>query len=539
MAIRTLTQIVNDAIAYITSTRPDVATFVGSVIRDVVIESPAQEFNKSYQQLLYTQQLQAFVANAATLATTDLDNIGLNYNIPRKQGTQATGTQTLRIRNFTASSATVTVIAGTIVSTLGSTQVSQVQFSTQAQVVFNPALAPSYFNPATGFYEQTVPITALQIGAIGNVAAGTITQLTTSTPGIDAVVNTIPTTGGVDIESNTSYAGRIQVKLSGNNVGTPTGIIELLETNANVQQALEVGPNDPEMQRNQFGGSVDVYILGQTLQAISDTFLYTKAGVQSFVLLHQPAKIVSSVTGLVNGAPVTFIPGVNYNFVLDPTTLFNGSVDLQNRIEFIPSTPVTITGVGGGNTVNVTSAVDVFVGSILVQGVTSSPVTAVNYVTNVITVTSNVGFVAGPAQVTTTPDDGTNFTVNYTYDSLISTLQNLLNQDTEHIATADILVKEALAVPITVNANVSIFPGFDPPTTVSSIQTAVGNYINALGLGASIPMSELITQIQQVAGVDAVVITSTIPIATGPQEIIVIDKTSYATTNAVNITVVV
>ena len=127
------------------------------------------------------------------------------------------------------SSSPVTVPVGTVVSTIGSTSAPQVTFATTTPITFTPALAPNYFNPSTGLYEQTTSIIAQSVGASGNVAAGTITRLVSGVTGISSIINNKATTGGTDVESNTAFASRIQIKLSGNNVGTPNGIISLMK----------------------------------------------------------------------------------------------------------------------------------------------------------------------------------------------------------------------------------------------------------------------------------------------------------------------
>ena len=167
MALPTFSQIVQSMITFLQGTRPDIATQTGSVVNDVVISTVANQLSAQngtdpsvYASLQYTQNLQAFVDNAATILPADLDKIGDNYGMTRNPGTQAQGIITLRIRNYTTSSAIVTVPAGTTVSTLSTSASPAVSFATTSTVTFTPSLAPSYYNPATGFYEQNVGIIA-------------------------------------------------------------------------------------------------------------------------------------------------------------------------------------------------------------------------------------------------------------------------------------------------------------------------------------------------------------------------------------------
>ena len=347
MALPTFSQIVQSMINFLQQSRPDIATQTGSVTNDVVISTVANELSAEngtddsvYASIQYVQDLQAFVLNAANLVPADLDAIANNYGMTRLPGTQATGIITLRIRNYTTSSPIVTVPSGTTVSTLSTSSAPAVSFSTTSQIQFIPSLAPSYYNPATGFYEQNVAIIAQSIGTTGNVTSNTITSLVGSGLGIDAVTNTASTSGGTDEESNVQFATRIQIKLTGNNVGTPNGIISLVNTNPNVIEASIVGPNDPAMERNEFGGSVDVYIHGQVLITTNDSYTYSTTGSQTYTLLNQPVTAVSTVSGLVLGLPYIFVGpptgvgvGTDYNVFINPNSLYAGSVDAASYIQ--------------------------------------------------------------------------------------------------------------------------------------------------------------------------------------------------------------
>ena len=616
MALPTFSQIVQSMITFLQGTRPDIATNPGSVTNDVVISTVANQLSAAngtdtsvYSSIQYVQNLQAFVENAATIASADLDAIGNNYGLTRLPGTQATGTITLRIRNYTTSSPIITVQSGTVVSTLSTSSTPAVSFATTATVTFTPSLAPSYFNPVTGFYEQTAPIVCQTIGTIGNVAANTITSLVGPGIGIDAVTNTTATFGGSNVESNTAFAARIQIKLEGNNVGTPNGIVSLVDTNPNVVQSIIVGPNDPAMLRNQYGGSVNVYVRGQVLVTTTDTFTYTTSGSQQYVMINQPALSVGSVTGIVNSTPYTFVPGTDYTFVLNPNSLFAGSVDAGSYINFNVNTAFTITTVGlpftvttvtdaihlvvnttsgmtagdtinqGSNFTNIAAVVDLThitvgstsgwvgggagatdvsveqfvvnttngmnVGDTINQNGYSTTVTGVPSNT-VVQVNSINGFGAGPASFSGfKPDNGSTVTVNYTYDSLIPTLQALLDNNSNHIVASDVLIYEAIVATINFSASIIVVPGYVPATVITNVVTALSNYINNLGLGAVLILSELVTVMQAVPGVDEVDlstlilqsiennVTTTIP----PGQQISVGNEAYPVANSIVITV--
>lgn len=441
MAIRTLSEIIQSAIDFIKTKRPDIATFTGTVTRDVVIESPAQEFDNVYQELSRTQQLQSVVF-AENMEEEELEALAFNYGIQRLGGTTSSGTITFRIRNFTVSSSDVLAPVGTVVSTQGANAIPQISFVTTSAILFQAALAPTYFNPDTGFYELTASITAQAIGETGNVAANTITNLTSQVASISEIANTVATTGGTNEETNAELGSRIQTKLAGNNIGTPAGIRNLVQENENVDDSIIVTPNDPEMERAEFGGEVDIYILGEILTTITDTILYQAAGAQEFILQHQPVRSVSSVTGIASAVPITFVEGVDYNVVFDTSTLLNGSIRLETKIEF---------DIGGTN-----------------------------------------------------PDDASSLSMEYVYNSLIEILQLELDKDENHIVTSDNLVKEATEASIDITADVALFPGNIEADSIADIQTALSEHINNLGLGDSIDRSDIVGVIEGVDSVDQI-----------------------------------
>lgn len=480
MAIRTKTQIITEAIDFIKSKFTNIATEIGSVVRDLVIEAPAEEFERLNEELERTQQIQSF--NFPEEMTEDeLDALSANYGLVRKQGTASTGTITFQIRNFSTSSSPITVPTGTTVSSTGSDGVLQISFVTTEALFFDPAVAPTYFNPITGLYELTASIISSEIGSSGNVSAGTITQLDSNITGITSVTNTVATTGGTDIESNEALADRAKDKLAGNNVGTRKGIISRIEENSNVIDSIVVTPNDIEMIRDEFGGAVDVYVIGQDLVSTFDVFQYSSTGSQEFVLLHQPVASVDTVTGIAGGSPITFIEGTDYNFVKDPSELFGGSTSTEDKIVF---------DIGGTN-----------------------------------------------------PDDSTNITVTYNYDKLIEDLQSSIDADDGHIVTADVLVKEAVEVEVDVVADVTLFPGSVPASEISNIQTAVSEFIGGLGLGDSIDKSDIVAVIEGVDSVDAVDLNTLVlskdgtPL-TGTEQRLTVFKNEFPRANTVNVNVI-
>lgn len=479
---RSLSQIINDAITYLGQVQSNLTTLIGSVTRDVVIASPAQEFAKVYTELTRVSQIQS-LTNPTVMTVEELDSLGANYLVPRNQGVASQSTVTFRVSGLSSLEPNINISAGTVVTTQQTARASLVSFSTTQAGTFISASAANYFNPLTGFYELTLPVQAQAVGSIGNVNAGAINVLSTTIPRIFSVTNTIAATGGTDQESNTAYAARIQLKLSGNNLGTVNGIKSLVLANNNALDVSVVGPNDVEMLRNEFGGSVDIYVLGSLLTSTADTKTFLTSGPRTFVLLHQPAIVTTGsvvVSGTAGGVPKLFVENVDYQLITDPTTLVNDSTEIQNAVKFLDSG--------------------------------------------------------------TLPDDNTQVVLAYTYNQLIETLQDTFNSEANHIVGADILVKEAHLADIQVSASISVIPGFNSADTLSLAQTAVTTLINTNKLGTSFNQSDVVGAIESTLGVDEVDLTSlvikknTVVVTT---QKISIDKTEYASASIINLTPIV
>lgn len=119
------------------------------------------------------------------------------------------------------------------------TQVFAPATSTSPSIFFQTTIGT--FLP-TGATEVSVPIQATVAGASGNVAAGTITGLASPIAGITAVVNTQPTSGGLDAESDEVLRTRWRQTVFRNLAGTEDQFLALaFNESAFVTRAIVVG----------------------------------------------------------------------------------------------------------------------------------------------------------------------------------------------------------------------------------------------------------------------------------------------------------
>lgn len=153
----------------------------GSFVYDALAPA-ALELAEAYIQLDRVLQL----GFAQTTYGQYLDYRAAEHGLTRKPATKATGQVTV-----TGSQGTV-IPAGSLFATGAG-----VQFATTVEATID----------ATG--QVTVAVEAVVAGASGNVPAGAITVIPVSLPGVTAVTNAAPTTGGVDQESDSELLARL------------------------------------------------------------------------------------------------------------------------------------------------------------------------------------------------------------------------------------------------------------------------------------------------------------------------------------------
>ena len=134
-----------------------------------------------------------------------------------------------------------------------------------------------------------VPVQATSRGTSSNVSAYQINQ--NGGPLELNVINTQPTSGGANSESDSAFRARIFSLFNGSNTGTSIGYKNAAIGTPGVIDALVVEPGSSLMLRDGSevirsndgnlsvvnsgtGGKVDLYILGSDLVQVSETFLF-------------------------------------------------------------------------------------------------------------------------------------------------------------------------------------------------------------------------------------------------------------------------
>jgi uncharacterized phage protein gp47/JayE len=288
VTIRSVNEIISNLIDFFRMAQPDLDTKPGTVARDLFIEGPSSQLSLLYDELQGVSNKQSL----RLVVGTDLDKLGKNFGLIRKQATPSTGVALL---TFSSLSAAVNVNAGAPVYTDGG-----LSFTVSSGLSLVPSNINFYRSVATKFaaqlafvgitdqYAVEVTVTASSPGSSGNIGQYTLTKV--NIPGISNVTNVANFAGGTDQETDAAFRNRILSTFSGSSVGTSLGYLNAALSVTGVQDAVVIGPGNPLMTRDGTvtevingtltivsegsGGKVDVVILGANDVSNTDTFIY-------------------------------------------------------------------------------------------------------------------------------------------------------------------------------------------------------------------------------------------------------------------------
>lgn len=288
VTIRSVNEIIANLVDFFRMAQPDLDTKPGTVARDLFIEGPAAQLSLMYDELQGVSSQQSLRLSIGT----DLDKLGKNFGLIRKQSTPSTGVALL---TFSALNATININKGAPVYTAGglgftvangtSIVPANINFYRSVATKFSAQLA---FVGITDQFAVEVTVNASAPGTSGNIGQYSLTKV--SIPGISNVTNTVSFTGGTDQETDAAFRNRILSSFSGSSVGTSLGYLNAALSVTGVQDAAVIGPGDPLMTRDGTiskvingtltvvsegsGGKVDVVVLGTNDVLNTDTFIY-------------------------------------------------------------------------------------------------------------------------------------------------------------------------------------------------------------------------------------------------------------------------
>lgn len=289
VVIRTVDEIILSLIDFFKIAQPDADTKPGSVIRDLLIDAPANQL-----ALLYDELSKVSIQQSLRLVSgSDLDKLAKNFGITRKTASPASGTALI---TFSSIPATISINAGDLVIATNG-----LAYRVLNGVSISPASANFYKSVATKFqndltfvgiqdqYAIEITVQATTAGIVGNISKYNLSRTTITSA--SNVTNASPFSGGNNQEDDATFRNRILSVFSGSSVGTALGYKNTALATTGVADAFVVEPGDPLMSRDGTitetdsegnitivsegtGGKVDVVILGVTLTDNTDSFIY-------------------------------------------------------------------------------------------------------------------------------------------------------------------------------------------------------------------------------------------------------------------------
>jgi hypothetical protein len=287
--VRTANDIVLSILDFYRTAIPNLDLKPGQVARDILVDGPAVQLARLYEELLRVQDSQSLFMSLGS----ELNAIASNYGATRKQGSRASGVALL---TFNEIESDIPINKGSVV--VASNGAS---FTVNTSLTVGVANKNTYrataqkYRGALDFvgiddqYAVEVSVNATSTGSGGNISRYSLTSTTIA--GVSRVTNPASFAGGSPAETDSAFKRRVLGIFSGANTGTETGYRNVVMSDPDVVDAIVVGPGDPLMTRDGTqvyvaedrtrtitsegtGGKVDIYAYGFRLAEILDSFIY-------------------------------------------------------------------------------------------------------------------------------------------------------------------------------------------------------------------------------------------------------------------------
>lgn len=288
---RGFSDIVNSMIERLKISQPNLDTKPGSVSRDLFIDLTADQIARFYNVLNVVSQKQSLGSSSGQ----DLDLIASNFGIGRKTGSPSSGFIVICTNNLSSDipipgGTTATARNGLTYRTLGNYSLS---VGDKGRLAANANRLKKALSIAgiSAAYALEVPVECTSVGSSGNISSLQIVSLDISLNNL-VVTNLSTFTGGQNREGDDGFRSRILSIFSGANVGTNSGYRSSILSVNGVQDAIIVEPGSSLMLRDGTeiistqdgetrilnsgnGGMVDIYILGNRTETVSESYIFT------------------------------------------------------------------------------------------------------------------------------------------------------------------------------------------------------------------------------------------------------------------------
>ena len=443
--MRVLTDIIKSSTDYIKSLSIPIDVMEGSVIKDVVVDVPAKEFQRLYALLDLYQRMQTLdgfinintsykkiigeILNIGEIGVTTICSIGLdnligNFGVIRKSALEATG----NVRFYFGDNLKKTITTDVIVATA---DVEPIVFT----VVSNRIDVIPIIEAITNRCYIDCEVKCTQKGRIGNVPTGAIQRVV----GISATVINLNLssdfTNGRDKETDEALIIRAKNLFIGRDKGTRFGYINLANSIDYIDSANTIDYRDSEFKRGL--GNCDLCFAGiKVSPEVKNTYIYGQ--VPELVLSYQPVLSISSVK-----SDNEIINPSNYLLIKDVGE-FSGSIKGRDKIVFIDSDDLA----------------------------------------------------------------GTFIEVSYIYNSLVYDLQNIVDNDNNRILGVDVLVRQGIERKLDFDLQIIYFNNNDNVLTNVEIVSTLEGYLGVKELGEGCDLSDLVAIILGIENVDRLILVN-------------------------------
>jgi hypothetical protein len=504
---------------------------------DELFIKPMIELVKPFIDRINKIEIKRNLNNAEDMEDAELDEVGNgNYLISRHSGSPASTSLTLSFANLNINDPlfSLKVPAGTIFSTS-----SGLQYQNKFEVPILVEDLRKGYNKIKMVYEIDIPVESIGIGAKYNVGVGEIITCTNSfSTALVGVINKVELKDGKDKEDNISYANRIKQFYISRQLGTDPGYKSFIrESFPEVQDIYVAGYKDPYMTRDllkvyddvtqqiiqkHVGGMVDIYIRGFLLSQVDATVtvnssliilpvkydnLYDKTNIASNIALYnltdeskQPVILsISKVSSTEYDGKYTdntkiIIDNAN-NKSYDATDVSSFKITYVYSQDGVRRMDEMYTDIGISKTelsVPIKSINSLIVGD-------DAPLTSIADKYQ-LTQSGLIGTTDEQSEIVLVNMDdvpnGTAVTVEYTINDTLSQMSNIFNQKEFRIVTADLICREATAVPVNIQFRVKTTNNRKLDGDIKSkIQSAVINFFNTYTLGSQIEESDIVSWI--------------------------------------------
>ena len=445
MIIKTSEDVRSEMLETLDNYLPNFDLTTGTPERDLFVEAPLEgQLNKIWEEITYVGKLHSPITYVNDLQTQDIETYMGNYDIAPYDATYSEGV-VIFYRNSLPTE-NIIIPNGTVVKTKAA---DPIEFAVQGNYTIYYSIASSYYNANTQRWEIQCAVKALNAGPDYRAGSNTVTSMANNVTGIDGVTNTSAITGGTDAEAVEDALLRVVELFQGRGLASTQGLQNYIRPYVEALNIVRAG--DAEMLRDEgLGGMIDFYVIGETITSATDTVQITSTGLSNPIdvsytsmfikIINQPVKELTSL--LING--IVIAP--SYYTLTKDMGILSKSTQASDKVS------ITSTGIYVGLSFNTNDVVE----------------------------------------------------INYTYNSLLSTIETDLYTTDNHYMNRDYLVREMTAVTTNIYMAFKETANQDWNLVATTVETNVSSYINSIKTIGALEFADVINVAKSIKTVDNV-----------------------------------